>query len=37
MDARQHHLPGKRLSLNYIQYGTKTLIAPSALERFYLV
>lgn len=37
MDARQHHLPGERLSLNYIQYGAKTLIAPGALERFYLV
>ncbi len=37
MDARQHHLPGERLSLNYIQYGAKTLIAPGELERFYLV
>jgi len=37
MDARHHHLPGGRLSLNYIQYGAKTLIAPGALERFYLV
>lgn len=27
VDARQHHLPGERLSLNYIQYGAKTLIA----------
>lgn len=37
MDARHHHLPGERLSLNYIQYGAKTLIAPGALERFYLL
>ncbi len=37
VDARQHHLPGERLSLNYIQYGAKTLIAPGELERFYLV
>ena len=37
IDARQHHLPGERLSLNYIQYGAKTLIAPGELERFYLV
>lgn len=36
-DARQHHLPGERLSLNYIEYGAKTLIAPGLLERFYLV
>ena len=37
MDARHHHLAGERLSLNYIQYGAKTLIAPGALERFYLL
>lgn len=37
LDARQHHLPGDRLSLNYIQYGAKTLIAPGELDRFYLV
>ena len=36
-DARHHHLAGQRISLNYIQYGAKTLIAPGALERFYLV
>lgn len=36
-DARQHHLAGDRLSLNYIQYGAKTLIAPGELERFYLL
>lgn len=37
MDARQHHLAGEKLSLNYIQYGAKTLIAPGELESFYLV
>ena len=37
MDARHHHLAGDRLSLNYIQYGAKTLIAPGELERFYLL
>ncbi|MGB8811726.1 MAG: AraC family transcriptional regulator [Paracoccaceae bacterium] len=36
-DARQHHLPGERLSLNYIEYGAKTLIAPGELDRFYLL
>lgn len=35
--ARQHHLKGERLSLNYIDYGSKTLIAPGELERFYLL
>lgn len=35
--ARHHHLAGERLSLNYIEYGAKTLIAPGELERFYLV
>lgn len=35
--ARHHHLPGERLSLNYIEYGAKTLIAPGQLESFYLV
>lgn len=37
LEARHHHLPGERLSLNYIQYGAKTLIAPGELDRFYLV
>lgn len=37
LDARQHHLPGERLSLNYIEYGAKTLIAPGELTRFYLL
>lgn len=27
-DACHHHLAGQRLSLNYIEYGAKTLIAP---------
>lgn len=36
-DARHHHLMGERLSLNYIQYGAKTLISPGELERFYLL
>ena len=37
MAARHHHLRGERVSLNYIEYGAKTLIAPGALERFYLM
>lgn len=37
LQARHHHLAGERLSLNYIEYGAKTLIAPGELERFYLV
>ena len=37
IDARQHHLAGERLSLNYIQYGAKTVIAPGELDRFYLL
>ncbi len=35
--ARQHHLPGERLSLNFIEYGAKTLIAPGELRDFYLL
>lgn len=35
--ARQHHLPGARLSLNYIEYGAKTVISPGELGGFYLV
>lgn len=35
--ARHHHLAGERLSLNYIEYGAKTLIAPGQLDSFYLV
>lgn len=37
LDACHHHLMGDRLSLNFIEYGAKTLIAPGALERFYLL
>lgn len=37
ISARHHHLPGERLSLNYIEYGAKTLIAPGHLDSFYLV
>lgn len=36
-DARHHHLPGHRLSLNYIEYGARTLIAPGELGEFYLL
>ncbi|GAB4268542.1 MAG: AraC family transcriptional regulator [Pararhodobacter sp.] len=35
-DACHHHLRGERLSLNYIAYGAKTLIAPGELRDFYL-
>ena len=37
LDACHHHLAGERLSLNYITYGAKTLIAPGELGGFYLV
>jgi AraC-like DNA-binding protein len=36
-DARQHHLRGQCLSLNYIEYGARTLIAPGELGHFYLL
>ncbi|MFN3936306.1 MAG: AraC family transcriptional regulator [Gemmobacter sp.] len=36
-DACHHHAPGERLSLNYIEYGAKTLIAPGCLRDFYLL
>jgi AraC-like DNA-binding protein len=36
-DACHHHVAGQRLSLNYIQYGAKTLIAPGELKDFYLL
>ena len=36
-DACHHHLPGQRLSLNYIEYGARTLIAPGELDDFYLL
>ena len=35
--ARHHHLRGDRISLNYIEYGAKTLISPGMLEKFYLM
>lgn len=35
-DARHHHLAGERLSLNFIDYGAKTLISPGCLRDFYL-
>ncbi|MEQ8349781.1 MAG: AraC family transcriptional regulator [Sneathiellaceae bacterium] len=37
LDARHHHFPGERLSLNYIDYGTKILIAPGELQGFFLL
>jgi len=37
LDARHNHFPGERLSLNYIEYGAKTLIAPGELTDFYLL
>lgn len=36
-DARHNHLPGERLSLNYIEYGAPTLITPGELGGFYLL
>ncbi len=36
-DARHNHFAGERLSLNYIEYGGKTLIAPGELGSFYLL
>lgn len=36
-DACHNHVAGERLSLNYIQYGAKTLIAPGELKDFYLL
>jgi AraC-like DNA-binding protein len=36
-DACHNHVPGNRLSLNFIQYGAKTLIAPGELKDFYLL
>ena len=37
LDARHHHYPGERLSLNYIDYGAKALIAPGELRDFFLL
>ena len=36
-DACHNHVAGDRLSLNFIQYGAKTLIAPGELKDFYLL
>jgi len=35
-NARHNHLSGERLSLNFIEYGAKTLISPGCLRDFYL-
>lgn len=35
-NARHHHLAGDRISLNFIDYGAKTLISPGYLRDFYL-
>lgn len=35
--ARHHHLPGQRLSLNYIEYGARTRIVPGEMDGFYLL
>lgn len=35
--ARHNHAPGEQLSLNYLEYGAKTLIVPGELQSFYLV
>ena len=37
MRAEHNRVPGDTLSLNYLSYGAKTLIAPGELETFYLV
>ncbi len=36
-DACHNRLAGQRLSLNYIEYGARTLIAPGELGGFYLL
>lgn len=36
LTARHNRLAGQSLSINVMTYGAKTLIAPGALERFYL-
>ena len=36
-DACHNHVAGDRLSLNFIEYGAKTLIAPGELTDFYLL
>lgn len=35
--ARHNHLRGEHLSLNYIEYGAKTRIAPGEIGGFYLL
>lgn len=37
MRARHNRVIGENLSLNYLEYGAKTLIAPGELESFYLI
>ena len=37
LDARQNHFAGEQITLNYIEYGAKTLIAPGELDSFYLL
>lgn len=37
LSARHHHLRGEKLSLNYIEYGARTLIDPGELDAFYLL
>lgn len=37
LDARHHHLRGAELSLNYIEYGARTLIDPGEIGGFYLL
>jgi len=37
LNARHHHLSGRSISLNYVEYGTTVLIAPGELGDFYLV
>lgn len=37
MDVWHNHVRGERLSLNYLEYGAKTLIAPGELGSFYLL
>jgi AraC-like DNA-binding protein len=36
-DVCHNHVPGDRISLNYLEYGAKTLIAPGQLGSFYLL
>lgn len=37
LSARHNHLRGEKLSLNYIEYGARTLIDPGELQSFYLL